>query len=199
MRLIGLTGGTGSGKSTAARRFEARGIPVIDADKVGHDLLAPGGAAENAVVEAFGPEVTSSGIIDREKLGAVVFGDPDKLLQLNALVHPLLIQEVARQCAAYAEDGKAAVIIDAALLAEKGEKEAWLDALILVSAPEELRVARLGEGRGIAEETARQRVRMQTDPETKRACSRWTIDNSGTLEELHAQVDAIVEAILATA
>jgi dephospho-CoA kinase len=197
LRLIGLTGGTGSGKSTAARRFGARGLPVVDADRIGHELLEPGGAAERAVVEAFGEGITTSGIIDRAKLGAKVFGQPALLAQLNALVHPPLIMEVARRCQAHGAQGAQAVIIDAALLGEKGEKDPWLEDIILVSAPPELRIARLVQGRGISEETARQRVRVQTDPESKRPFCRWVIDNSGDLDRLHAQVDAIAEEIFA--
>ncbi|MBI1319724.1 MAG: dephospho-CoA kinase [Candidatus Hydrogenedens sp.] len=196
MKIYGLTGGTGSGKSTAARRFEERGIPVIDADRVGHDLLAPGGAAERAVIDAFGDDILTSGTIDRAKLGARVFADPEALQRLNGLVHPALFGEIARRVGEYALQGRNAVIVDAALLAENGRKEDWLEALILVTAPVEARVARLRDGRGIDEAESRRRIAAQTDPESKRAAARWVVDNGGGLVALYEQVDAIAETML---
>lgn len=195
MRIVGLTGGTGSGKSTAAKRFEERGLPVVDADRIGHELIAPGGAAESAVVEYFGDAILTSGIIDRAKLGAIVFKDPDKLAQLNAMVHPRLFGEIARRCQEHAMQGAEVVIVDAALLGESGVKDAWIEDLILVSAPEEVRIQRLEVYRDTPRAVAEQRVRAQKDPELKRAFSRWVIDNAGDLDALHRQVDAIVEEL----
>jgi len=195
MRIIGLTGGTGSGKSAAARRFEEHGIPVVDADRVGHEIIDPGGVAEQAVIEAFGEAILTDGSIDRAKLGPIVFGDPARLRQLNVIVHPAMFGEIARRCQAYAAQGKHTVIVDAALLAESGERDPWLAGLILVVAPEDTRVKRLSEGRGIAPEETRRRMQAQTDPESKRAAADWVIDNSGDLDALHRQVDAIAEAI----
>lgn len=197
MKIIGLTGGTGSGKSTAGKFFAELGIPVIDADRVGHDMIAPGGPAEADVIAAFGQDILTSGIIDRGKLGAKVFGAPEKLSQLNRLVHPRLFVEVARQCQEHAASGVPAVIVDAALLGESGAKDAWIDDLILVSAAEELRVHRLGEFRGVPEDEARRRIAAQSDPERKRAFARWVIDNNGTEEQLRAQVREIAEALVA--
>ncbi len=198
MKIIGLTGGTGSGKSTAARRFEEHGIAVVDADRIGHELLAPGGAGVQPVLDAFGDGILTSGIIDRAKLGALVFNDPARLEQLNGLVHPLLFAEIARRIQQCAAQDSPAVVIDAALLGERGEKEPWLDALILVSAPEEVRVQRLVQGRDTPQDVAWQRVRAQSDPERKRAYSTWVVDNGGSLEHLLAQVDAIAEELRGT-
>ena len=195
MKIIGLTGGTGSGKSTAARRFEERGIPVIDADRIGHELIAPGGAAEASVIAAFGDDIVESGTIDRAKLGAKVFASDDARLKLNAIVHPALFAEIARRAMAHAESGAEAVMVDAALLAENGSKDAWLAGLVLVDAPVEVRVQRLREGRGIDEAESRRRIAAQTDPESKRAAADWIIDNGSGLEALYAQVDAVAEAI----
>lgn len=196
MKIIGLTGGTGSGKSSAARRFEEHNIPVIDADRIGHALISPGGAAEVPVIQAFGEGVLTSGIIDRAKLGALVFDSPELLAKLNSLVHPRLFQDIARRCQEYAGQGEAHVIIDAALLGERGVKEDWLDALILVSAPEATRVKRLASGRSIPVDVATQRIRAQSDPEAKRPLATWVIDNAGSVDALHQQVDAIVETLL---
>lgn len=199
MQLIGLTGGTGSGKSEAGRRFAARDMAVIDADAVGHDVIAPGGSAEDAVRAAFGEAILSEGIIDREKLGARVFGDADALRTLNALVHPAIISEIGRRCADYAEAGAPAVIIDAALIAESGKLEPWLSGLILVSCPLEERIRRLVTLRGMREDDARQRAAAQGDPDRKRPLARWVIENSGTREALYEQVDRIADAIEAEA
>lgn len=191
MRVYGLTGGTGSGKSEAARRFAELGFPVIDADAVGHDVIAPGGAAERAVIEAFGPDIVTAGAIDRAKLGAIVFRDDAARKRLNAIVHPAIGMAIAMRCAALAEKGHGAVVVDAALIAENGRKEDYLSGLILVMSPVELRIQRLIEHREIDLAEARRRIASQTAPETKLALADWVIDNSGTKEELYRQVDAI--------
>lgn len=191
MRIYGLTGGTGSGKSEAARRFEMRGIPVIDADAIGHEVIAPGGAAEKAVIQAFGPGIVTDGAVDRVKLGARVFSDTAARQQLNAIVHPAIAFEIAMRCAALADQGHDAVIVDAALIAENGRKEDYLSGLMVVTCPAEERVRRLVAHRGIEEAEARRRIAAQTPPEEKLALADWVIDNSGTKEALHARVDAI--------
>jgi dephospho-CoA kinase len=191
MRIYGLTGGTGSGKSEAARRFEMRGIPVIDADAIGHEVIAPGGAAEKAVIQAFGPGIVTDGAVDRAKLGARVFSDTAARQQLNAIVHPAIAFEIAMRCAALADQGHDAVIVDAALIAENRRKEDYLSGLMVVTCPAEERVRRLVAHRGIEEAEARRRIAAQTPPEEKLALADWVIDNSGTKEALHARVDAI--------
>ncbi len=195
MKLYGLTGGTGSGKSEAAKRFAARGIPVMDADAIGHDVIAPGGAAEQAVLAAFGQDILSCGKIDREKLSAVVFRDAEARKKLNAAVHPAIFAEIGRRCAALAEAGHQAVIIDAALLGEGGRRDPMLDGLILMLCPEEERVRRLVKLRGMDAAEAQRRMAAQTPPESKRAVADWVIDNNGSIEALHARVDAIAEAL----
>lgn len=196
MRIYGLTGGTGSGKSAAALRFATHGIPVIDADRVGHEALAPGGVAEAGVIEAFGAEITTGGAIDRAKLGARVFADPDALARLNALTHPAIFGEIGRRCAEHAQAEKAAVIIDAALLAEGGQREPFLDGLALVLASAETRAARLVSGRGLDPEQAARQIAAQSPPEAKRALADWVIVNEGALEDLHARVDAVAREML---
>jgi len=195
MRIFGITGGTGSGKSEAARRFAHHGFPVIDADAVGHEVIAPGGAAEAGVIEAFGNEILTDGVIDRAKVGARVFADADALKRLNAIVHPAIGMTIAMRCAALTEEGHDAVFIDAALLADNGRKDDYLSGLILVLCPEDERVRRLVAHRGIAEAEARRRIAAQVPPERKVALADWVIENTGTKEALHAKVDAIVEEL----
>jgi len=191
VRIYGLTGGTGSGKSAASRHFESLGIPVIDADRVGHEVIETGGAAEEAVLAAFGDAVVTDNHIDREKLGGLVFRDAEAREQLNNIVHPAIRLEMASRCAQFAEAGHPVAIIDAALLAENGTLDDYFAGLILVLAPVETRVKRLTELRDIAEDEARRRIAAQRPPEDKVALARWVIENTGTLAELHQHVERI--------
>ncbi len=196
MLIAGLTGGTGSGKSTAARRFETHDIAIVDADRVGHALLAPGGGAEVAVLERFGDSILSCGTIDREKLGGRVFSDPEALVALNAIMKPLIALEIGARCAAFAEAGKSVTIVDAALLGDSGSIEDWLEGLILVLSDTEVRVRRLVESRGLTEAQARQRIASQVDPERKRSIARWVVENNGSLESLHEQIDDVARELI---
>jgi dephospho-CoA kinase len=195
MRIYGITGGAGSGKSEAARHFATLGIPVIDADKAGHDVIAPGGAAEESLIKEFGDSILTSGTIDREKVSHIVFNDPDALQRLNRIVHPAIFGVIGERIAALGEGGHARVLIDAALLAEKGVKEPWLHGLILVTAPAEERIRRLVELRGMPREEAERRLAAQSPPESKRPLADWVIENHGGLDELHAAVAAVVSTL----
>ncbi len=195
MRVIGLTGGTGSGKSEAAKRFREHGIPVLSADRIGHEVIAPGGEAEAKVTEAFGSSVLTDGVIDRQKLGAIVFDNAEARQRLNAIVHPLIIQNIKRHCEDLERHGQQAVIINAALIAEDGKRPACLDGLILVTSSEPVRAARLMAARGFSETEALRRIRAQTSPDEKVALADWILDNDGALTDLWAQVDKLVEVI----
>jgi dephospho-CoA kinase len=195
MRIYGLTGGTGSGKSAAGERFIENGIPVIDADAVGHEVLEPDGPGYGPVVEAFGDAILTEGKIDRAKLGSIVFQDGPARMRLNAIVHPLIRQAVAGRFASLAQAGYDLAILDAALLSEDGQRDSRFSGLILVQAPVALRIDRLAEHRGIPREEAQRRIAAQTDPGKKLALADWVINNRGTLEELRDQVDTITEAL----
>ncbi|MBI5091538.1 MAG: dephospho-CoA kinase [Candidatus Hydrogenedentes bacterium] len=195
MKIYGLTGGIGSGKSEAARQFAARGIPVIDADAIGHAVIAPGGAAVEHVINAFGSGVLTDGIIDRKKVGARVFSDPEALARLNALVHPMIYAEVMKRCAVLAEEGHGVVIIEAALLAENGAKEPFLAGLIVVTSPAAVRIERLVSSRGMSRTEAEQRIAAQAPPERKAAFANWVVENDGTIEQLRARIDRIAHEI----
>jgi dephospho-CoA kinase len=198
MRLYGLTGGIGAGKSEAARLLAARGVPVLDADRIGHEVLLPGGPAFSPVVAAFGPEILGpDGAVDRDRLARVVFADPDALRRLNEITHPEIFREIARRAAAFAADGAEVCVVEAALLGEDGRMPPMLSGLILVSAPVALRVQRLAAARGMAEDEARRRIAAQSDPESKRALAVRVLDNSGDLEHLQQQTDRLAEELLA--
>lgn len=194
-RIYGLTGGIASGKSEAGRRFAELGIPVIDADRIGHELLDSDPGIREAILSAFGEGVLTCGKICREKLGARVFGNDRALKQLNAIIHPAIKATIAERCRTLAEARHEAVIVDAALLAEDGKLDSWLDGLILVLCPDEARVTRLMTRRGMSEREARVRIGAQTPPETKVRLADWVIDNAGSIEDLRARVSEIAEVI----
>ncbi|MBN4046823.1 dephospho-CoA kinase [bacterium AH-315-P07] len=193
MKIYGLTGGIAAGKSAASARFIEKGIPVIDSDALGHTVIEPGGPAFDGVFEAFGNEILSDGKIDRAKLGDIVFADAEALKRLGQLVHPAVLSETARLCAQYAQEGHGITLIEAALHAEDGTLRAGLDGLILICCPDETRVQRLVEHRGLSESDALARLQSQTPPEKKMALSRWIVHNDSTIEHLHEQIDAILE------
>ena len=195
MRIYGLTGGTGSGKSEAGRMFRERGVPVLDADAIGHALIEPGGAAVDAVVDAFGADILTDGHIDREKLGARVFRDAEARQRLNAILHPAIRMEIANRCVSLAQEGHDTVLVDAALIAENGRKDDYLNGLIVVNCPADLRARRLVERRGIDEPEACRRIAAQTPPEKKIALADWVIENSGTIEALEAEVERVAEEL----
>lgn len=195
MKIYGLTGGIAAGKSEVARLLAELQIPVIDADKIGHEVLSPGGAAEQAVVELFGDAILTHGIIDRDKISAIVFKNPAALKNLNAAVHPAIGLEMGRRCAALAEGGEEYAVIEAALLAEDGKVGEMFDGLIVVSCPVDIRVRRLVEDRGMSEEEAMRRVKAQSPPENKEALARWVIQNTGDLATLRERIETVVREL----
>lgn len=195
MNVYGLTGGIAAGKSEASRRFTELGIAVIDSDRVGHQVLEPGGEAEQGVIEDFGEGILTDGRIDREKLGAIVFGDPAALARLNQLVHPAVRRVIAAQTKKFAEEGRDAIIIEAALHAENGKVGEGLAGLIVVDCPRAERIRRLIAMRGMTEEEAVKRIESQTPPEVKISLARWVILNSGDIDDLRNQVDQVAKEL----
>ncbi len=195
MRIIGLTGNIGSGKSLAARLFAEQGIPVIDADVIGHEVIEPGRPAFDALVAAFGTSVVSDGRIDREAVSRVVFAKPERRRQLNQITHPAIFAEIQHRCAEFAAQGHPAVIIEATLIAEGEKREPWLDALIVVLCDADERYRRLVEVRGMSADDARRRMDAQRPAESKAALADWVIRNEGTVEALRSVVRRIAEEI----
>lgn len=193
LRVIGLTGGVGAGKSEVARRFAERGIPVIEADKLGHELLLPGGAAEQEIIESFGIDILSCGKIDRVKLGNCVFGNPAALEKLNRITHPRLKARLFDLCRELDSQGHRFAVVEAAIMGDDGVVDPWVFGVLLVVANPEIRLARLCASRGWTEEQARARIAAQVDPETKRAFARWVIENNGDTQTLDRQVNQILK------
>jgi dephospho-CoA kinase len=183
---IGLTGGIGSGKSTVSAALARHGAVVVDADRIAREVVEPGTPGLAAVVQAFGEGVlTPDGALDRPALAAVVFADSDARRRLDGIVHPL-VRARAAELAAVAPAG-AVVVHDVPLLVETGQAAGY-DLVLVVETPTETRVARLVQ-RGLAEADARARIAAQATDEQRRAVADVVLDNSGTPEQLTAQVD----------
>jgi dephospho-CoA kinase len=184
---IGLTGGIGSGKSVAARRFAELGALVIDADLVAREVVEPGTDGLAAVVAEFGEQVLDGdGRLDRPALARVVFADEAARDRLNAILHPRIRARVAERIAA--APAGTVVVQDVPLLAETGQAGAF-DLVVVVEAPAEERVRRLVRDRGMPAEQARARMAAQATDEQRRAIADVLLVNDGTPEDLRAQVD----------
>ena len=189
MRVVGLVGGIGSGKSTAAGMLAELGALVVEADAIGHGVYRAGTPGFDAVVRAFGPGIVGEdGEIDRRRLGPVVFGDSARLAELNRIVHPLIRGEIERRIAAARAGGRGrAVVVEAAILIEAGWRD-LVDEVWVVVAPRERIVERLAEGRGIDRADAEARMRRQMSDDERRASADLVIENDGGLGDLRASV-----------
>lgn len=188
MYLVGLTGGIGSGKSTAAALFASLGAAVVDADAIAREIMEPGGRAYGPVVERFGRGVLGDGgRIDRAALAALVFNDPAALADLNALTHPVIGEVMAERV----EQAKAAaevVVLDIPLLNIATRDRFRFSAIVVVDVPPEVAVARLVGQRGFSEEDARARISAQIGREERNALADLVIDNSADRPALERQV-----------
>ncbi|HWQ69877.1 MAG TPA: dephospho-CoA kinase [Patescibacteria group bacterium] len=198
MVVVGLTGGICSGKSTITAMFQRLGATVIDADQVARELVEPGQPLFEAVASTFGREVVGAdGRIDRRRLGAIVFADPEARRRLEALLHPAIIEECERRIRQAEVSGAAACLVDAALLIESGW-HARCDAVILVEASEVVQLDRLVMLRGLNRDDAMQRIRSQMPQHEKRRYAHYVIENDGPLDETERQVKVVWEQLCAT-
>ena len=187
MKLVGLTGGIGAGKSSVSARLAARGAVIVDADAIVREVQATGTPVFDAIVERFGPGVVGpDGELDRPALAAIVFPDPEALKELNALVHPAVGVEVLRRVDEQRGTDRV-VVLDVPLLVESGRYRA--SGVIVVDVPPEVAVERLVRDRGMTEEDARARMARQVSREERRARADLVIDNSGPPEALQEAVD----------
>jgi len=194
--LVGLTGGIGAGKSTVARLLAERGAVVIDADSIVRELQRPGTDVFRAIVERFGPDVVKAdGSLDRERLADIVFRADESRSALNAIVHPAVYTVMSERIAEL-KDGDRVVVLDIPLLAEAGGGEG-MDAVVVVEAGEDARVARVQEERGLDPEDVRARMAAQASSEQREALADVVIRNDGPVEDLRAQVDALWEQLRA--
>jgi dephospho-CoA kinase len=195
-KLVGLTGNIGSGKSTIGRMFAARGIPVIDADDLLREAQRPGQPGHAEIAAAWPEAIAPDGTVDRQRLGRIVFSDPAARRRLEAITHPR-IQELSRaRSAALAAAGHDLAIYEASLLIESG-RDKEVDALIVVTASEATRIARVVARNGVSEDDVRARMRAQLPQEEKVRRATHVIDNDGDLAASEAQVDEIIASLRA--
>ena len=197
MYIIGLTGNIATGKSTVLRYLQQKGAYVFDADKLAHESMQKGTHTYWAIVDAFGDTILQTdGAIDRPKLGQVVFNDPAKLAQLEALVHPAVFDLARRELAKVETD---IVVLEAIKLLEAGQLVTMCDEIWVVISRPEVQIQRLRTTRNMNEAEARRRMAAQSPQEEKVKRADRVIDNSGTEAELYAQLDQAWAAILARA
>jgi dephospho-CoA kinase len=190
-KLIGLTGNIGSGKSTVARMFAARDVPVIDADTLSRELQAPGQPAYAEIAAAWPEAVAPDGHLDRKRLADIVFSAPAALKKLESIMHPR-IQALSRERTdAFAAAGHPLVLYEASLLVESG-RDKELDGLIVVTASPATRLARVVARDGVREDDVRARMRAQLPQEDKVRLANHVIDNDGDLAATEAQVERLL-------
>ncbi len=189
MLRIGLTGGIASGKSTASARFRARGARVIDHDELARRAVEPGSAALVDIVSEFGDRVIKDEALDRRALAGIVFHDQSARERLNAIVHPYVYAMGAAADRQARRDGVKVIVHDIPLLLESGQGPDF-DLVVTVEAPEHVRVSRMVATRGMTEHDALARIRAQATDEERAAVADVVLDGSGSVDDLHAQVDS---------
>jgi dephospho-CoA kinase len=195
VHVIGLTGGIASGKSTVARMLGELGAAIVDADQLARDVVAPGQPALAELVARFGPAIlTAEGELDRKRLGAIAFSDPEARADLGRITHPRIAAASQRAIAAWADASANVVFYEAALLVEN-RAHTGLEGLVVVSAPDDVQEARIVARDGVSLEDARARIAAQAPLAAKLAAATWVIDNTGDLDALAAEVARVVAEI----
>ena len=194
MHVFGLTGGLASGKSSVAAHWRSRGLPVIDADGLAREVVAPGSEALEEIAQAFGAELTTGAVLDRKELARRVFGHPDQLQILELILHPRIERARRQQLAELEAQGEPLACSEIPLLFEKG-LDAQLSPVVVVSVPEPLQLerARLRDGASPAELQAR--LDAQLPLADKLARADYVIDNQGTPEALRSSADQVLREL----
>lgn len=188
MWKIGVTGGIGSGKSTVSQRLQDLGAVIIDADKVAREIVEPGQPALKELDAAFAGVLNEDGTLNRAELARQAFATPEATEKLNSITHPRIRERTNALFAQAEQAGEDVVVYDMPLLIENGETSR-VDHVLVVDAPDEVRVRRLVESRGLDESDAKARIKAQIDRDSRLAAADTVMDNGGTVDELLAQVD----------
>jgi dephospho-CoA kinase len=195
MKVIGLTGGIATGKSTVEKILENLGVKVIDADKVVHKLLSNENV-KNEIGQYFPDVFDSEGNIDRKKLARIVFNDYEKKRILENILHPKVNQEIDRRIEINKKENSDKVLfVSVPLMIETGSYKKY-DKVVLVYAPRELQIKRLIENKGYSYEEALARINAQMDIEEKRKYADYIIENTGSIQELEEKVKQLYEILL---
>ncbi|GMK39029.1 dephospho-CoA kinase [Paenibacillus sp. CCS19] len=193
---IGLTGGIACGKSTVSAMLTELGAHIVDADRVAREVVLPGEPALQAIVEKFGQAVLSEdGTLNRPALGSIVFGQAERLRELEAITHPAIRQRMREQMEqAERLEANPIIVADIPLLLETKQQSSY-EGVIVVYVPHHVQLERLMNRNGLSAEEAERRIGLQMDIEQKRSMADWVIDNSGTLEETRKQVQQLWELL----
>lgn len=195
MKIIGLTGGIGSGKSTVARSLQKHGFPIVDADLIAREIVEPGQPALAELTKEFGADILNTdGSLDRGLLASRAFTNKDTTQRLNNITHPRINQRTQELFDEARENGAEAVIYDMPLLIDKGLHKD-MDATIVVHAAEHVRLERLTTKRGLDVDDVRRRINAQIDDETRKQHADILLDNNGTEEDLTKQIAQAVDKI----
>lgn len=195
MRIVGLTGGISSGKSTVSNLFKAHAIPVVDADLVARDALKKGTGGWKKVVEAFGDEILQpDGEVDRPKFGRIVFANPDKRQLLNRLLAPYISSGILKEILKLWLKGCKVIVLDVPLLFE-AKMDKWTKPVVVVWVDNETQLKRLIARDGITDEEANNKINAQMPLDSKRSKADIVIDNTGSLEDLHEQFEKVLRVV----
>ena len=198
--VIGLTGGIGSGKSTVADRFEARGAAVIDTDRIAHELTASAGAAMAPIEAAFGPTVVApDGSLDRAAMRTLAFSDPEARRRLEAILHPMIRSLTDDRTRAALAAGAPYVILAIPLLVEAGNARSRVDRVLVIDCPVDVQISRVMARSGLARAEVERILAAQVTREARLAAADDVLDNGGALEALEPGVDALHRRYLALA
>ncbi len=194
LRVFGLTGGIGSGKSAVAELFAARGVPVVDADALARHVVAPGGPAHADVAAAWPEVIAADGTVDRKRLRDIVFADPAARARLEAITHPRIQATAEARLGALAADGHRLALYEATLLVETGR---WrdFDGLIVVTAARQTQIARAMARDELTRAEVEARLGAQLPTEAKVRVATHVIDNDGARAATEAQVDALLKKL----
>ena len=194
MRVIGLTGGIGTGKSTASEYLRKQGFSIIDADRISREIVEPGTLLLKELEKNFGSGIIKDdGTLDRKALAAIVFSDKEKKSRLDGLMHGHILDEIERKISESQSGEGRGIIVDAPLLFETG-LEKKCDQVWLITADEKLRILRVCERDGMDPEEVRARIQNQMADEVKKERAHRIVDNSGSKEALLAQLAELIEA-----
>jgi dephospho-CoA kinase len=194
-RVIGLTGGIGSGKSTVSRFLAELGAVIIDADKIGHEVYRPDTGTWRQLVKTFGSGILAAdNTVDRKKLGAIVFGNKQELQRLNAIIHPQITAEIKKRIAEYRRQDVKVIVLDAPVLLEANAKN-LVDEVWVVVADEDNVIKRAAARTGLTEQQIRARVRSQLSNAERTKNARVIINNNGAPEDLRGKIQELWEQI----
>jgi len=192
-KAIALTGGIGTGKSSASAILSLFGFRVIDADKIAHSVLD---SKANEIAQIFGKEfILSDGKVDRKRLGKIVFADKELRRELESILHPSIREEIEKASLEQERLGKP-YLIDIPLFFERGNYP--IDRVITVYAPKELQIERIMKRDSLSKDEALQRIDAQMDIEEKRKLATWVIDNSGSLKQLQNECERVKSEIISS-